>query len=485
MKRAVKSGHQKRVESKRKALEQSANAPGQLSLLEMFRSTSTNSSTTTNTDSECIDTVEEMPSEIMEFACEKSQHVEYPDPVPVMVVVESDTEVKETTNASNQNCENVETVSTSKSDFKDSKSNDWYKGMKLDVDWLLDAAKCLMLKKEIKDQRKRPTVTCLLCNKYELQVRKMTSNCQLPIANGVRVDGKDRLKHVVDHLLSPAHEEAVRLNDCDRAWSDKSDKHPWVRVFQKWNDEKLQCLVRIAVDVYNDSQVETVSARSWPSRSLAVEHSNHVLHHFESQGWDADFVPFDPAASCYHYRDPVLYAELRNIIAKLEMKKVAQSLKDCLCYSVQIDGSADKQQVDSKFITARYVPCDEVSVKTVFLGISGSDLGGAEGLLDSFTTCIKDIGVETDKLVGVTTDGENANSGRNAGLWKLLQDYIGRDILTVWCVCHRSDLALESVQAEVPELTIWMSNVLAVATFFRTSPRRTKLLHKVCFMSCV
>ena len=160
MKRAVKSGHQKRVKSKRKMLEQSANAPGQLSLLEMFRSTSTNSSTTTNTDSECIDTVEEMPSEIMEFACEKS-HVEHPHPVPVMVVVESDTEVKETTNASNQNCENIETVSTSKSDFKDSKSNDWYKGMKLDVDWLLDAAKCLMLKKEIRDQRKRPTVTCL------------------------------------------------------------------------------------------------------------------------------------------------------------------------------------------------------------------------------------------------------------------------------------------------------------------------------------
>jgi hypothetical protein len=29
-------------------------------------------------------------------------------------------------------------------------------------------------------------------------------------------------------------------------------------------------------------------------------------------------------------------------------------LKDCLCYSVQIDGSSDRQQVDSKFITARY-----------------------------------------------------------------------------------------------------------------------------------
>jgi hypothetical protein len=472
----MKSGHQKRTESKRKALQQSANAPGQRSLFEMFRSTTTNSSTTTNTERECIGTAEERSNEIIDFSGEKSQHVELPDPVPVMVVVESDTEAKETTNT----CGNIATVSTSKSDSKN--SNDWYRGMKLDVDWLLDAAKCLVLKKEIKDKRKRPTVTCLLCNKYEFQVRKMTSNCQLPIANGVRVDGKDRLKHVVDHLLSPAHEEAERLNDCDKTWCDKSDKHPWVRVFKKWNDEKLQGLVRIAIDAYNDSQVETLSARSWPSRSLAVEHSNHVLHHFESQGWDADFVPFDPPASCYHYRDPMLYAEIRNIIAKQEMKKVAQLLKDCLCYSVQIDGSADKQQVDSKFITARYVPCDEVSVKTVFLGIASSDLGGAEGLLDSFTTCIENIGINTDKLVGVTTDGENANTGKNAGLWKLLQDYIGRDILTIWCVCHRSDLALESVQAEVPELTIWMSNVLAVATFFRTSPRRTKLLHKVCFM---
>ena len=79
----------------------------------------------------------------------------------------------------------------------------------------------------------------------------------------------------------------------------------------------------------------------------------------------------------------------------------------------------------------------------------------------------------------VTTDGENANTGKNGGLWKLLREHTGRDILTAWCVCHRSDLALEFVQSQVPELSIWMSNVLAVSTFFRASPRRTKLLHQV------
>jgi hypothetical protein len=163
------------------------------------------------------------------------------------------------------------------------------------------------------------------------------------------------------------------------------------------------------------------------------------------------------------------------------MEKTAKLLKDCLCYSVQIDGSSDRQQVDSKFITARYVPPEEVSVNTLFLGISSSDLGGAcsPGLLDAFVSCLSGVKVETTKLVGVTTDGENANTGKNGCLWKLLREHTGRDILTAWCVCHRSDLALESVQSQVPELSIWMSNVLAVSTFFRASPRRTKLLHQV------
>ena len=223
--------------------------------------------------------------------------------------------------------------------------------------------------------------------------------------------------------------------------------------------------------------METLSARSWPSRSLATEHSNALLHNFETERWDADFVPFNQPSSVYHYRNPVTYAAMRDIVAKQEIKKTANVLKDCLCFSVQIDGSADKQQVGSKFITARLVPTNEVSVKTVFLGIANSDLGGAEGLLDSFISCLKSAGVETEKLVGVTTDGEKANTGKNAGLWTLLKQHIGRDILTAWCVCHRSDLPLESVQSEVPELHIWMADVLALSTFFRSSPRRTKL-HK-------
>ncbi len=86
---------------------------------------------------------------------------------------------------------------------------------------------------------------------------------------------------------------------------------------------------------------------------------------------------------------------------------------------VQIDGSADKQQVDTKFITARFVPAKEVCVNSFLLRISSSELEGADGLFDSFMSCLEGVGVESEKIVGVTTDGENANTGKNAGLWKL------------------------------------------------------------------
>jgi hypothetical protein len=42
----------------------------------------------------------------------------------------------------------------------------------------------------------------------------------------------------------------------------------------------------------------------------------------------------------------------------------------------------------------------EVSVYTLFLGISSSDFGGASGLLDAFVSCLSGVKVETTKLVG-------------------------------------------------------------------------------------
>ena len=380
MKRKEKSGHENRLESKRRSLKEAASATGQKSLLTFLKKDSDVSAT--------------------EKPAQTPQQPSLPE--------------QEGNNKAGNNGNDIPVAGQSlQATSKEIQTSCWYKGKKLDIDWLVLSEECLELTKEIKDNRHRPLIKCLLCSKYEMEVRRFASNARVPLACGVRVDGKDRLCYVVDHLSSPAHNESLRLKQLEESWNNTSDSHPWIKIMKKCQAKTLEFLLRLAVDVYNDCRVETLSARNWPSRSLAFEHSNNLLHVFQNEGWDAEFVPFSHSGSLYHYRDPVTYAEMRDIIGQHEMEKTAQLLKDCLCYSVQIDGSSDRQQVDSKFITARYVPPEEVSVNTLFLGISSSELGGAPGLLDAFVSCLNGIKVETTKLVGVTTDGENANTGKN------------------------------------------------------------------------
>ena len=84
-------------------------------------------------------------------------------------------------------------------------------------------------------------------------------------------------------------------------------------------------------------------------------------------------------------------------------------------------------------------------------------------------------GGKDTKLVGVTTDGESANTARQGGLRRLLTDQVQRGLVTFWCAGHRSDLAIESVVSTVPEFGKWKSNLLGLVRFFRT-PRRMKML---------
>ena len=66
---------------------------------------------------------------------------------------------------------------------------------------------------------------CSLCSKYKLEVRKFANNGQIPFARGICVDGKDRLRWVVDHLLLPAHKEALHLKQLDEAWNNTLGSH--------------------------------------------------------------------------------------------------------------------------------------------------------------------------------------------------------------------------------------------------------------------
>ena len=165
-----------------------------------------------------------------------------------------------------------------------------------------------------------------------------------------------------------------------------------------------------------------------------------MLEKFEEKGWDTADTSFNPSTSMSHYRSPIIYAEMLKVIADIQRRNVFDVLHDSLCYSAQIDGSMDKQQQDCKFVTARHVPEDEVSVGTVFAGVVCSEKSGAEGLLDSLCISLENIMKSKqsesdedvmDKLIGISTDGESANTDSKGGLWELLIEKLQRKLITM------------------------------------------------------
>ena len=92
----------------------------------------------------------------------------------------------------------------------------------------------------------------------------------------VRVGDKARLKRVVDHMLGKPHAPAVE-EVLEASWQKTCDEHPWLAVMKKSNAHVVRLLTHMAVEIYNGSLLETPSAWSWPARSLAPMHANHVL----------------------------------------------------------------------------------------------------------------------------------------------------------------------------------------------------------------
>jgi len=49
----------------------------------------------------------------------------------------------------------------------------------------------------------------------------------------------------------------------------------------------------------------------------------------------------------------------------------------------------------------------------------------------------------------------------------------------MWCVAHRSALAMDSFVVTVPELKMWLANIKSIGTYFRVSAKRKKLLYSL------
>ena len=62
-------------------------------------------------------------------------------------------------------------------------------------------------------------------------------------------------------------------------------------------------------------------------RSLVCLTSDHLLAAMRENGADVELVPFTPASSDLHYRDPNYYKQMLDVIYELEKVRLSQMFK--------------------------------------------------------------------------------------------------------------------------------------------------------------
>ena len=65
------------------------------------------------------------------------------------------------------------------------------------------------------------------------------------------------------------------------------------------------------------------------------------------------FSEYEPLPIDLHYRDPMVYAEMLNIITDLEIAKPKDKLNNVIRFSCQIDGLVDSLQNNNKIVFIR------------------------------------------------------------------------------------------------------------------------------------
>ena len=136
----------------------------------------------------------------------------------------------------------------------------------------------------------------------------------------------------------------------EESWRKQEHSHPWVKIIAHYEAETVAFLTSLAVDVYNDSLLETLTAWSWPSRSLAHLHSERVISNMSKyQSLDSPSTGYQVPSSTLHYRDPDTYRE-----------------------------------IDDLPVTCRLMTSSG-ELQSILLGIEEPDQDGARGLLEAVT----------------------------------------------------------------------------------------------------
>ena len=139
-------------------------------------------------------------------------------------------------------------------------------------------------------------------------------------------------------------------------------------------------------------------------------------------------------------------AIIRNVIAPHFMKDLISDIGD-KNFSLIIDESNDVSVTKLLSVVIRYYSEAKKEFVVTFLAMIELKECNADAICNALKKCLKDNGLDLQKLLAIGTDNASVMTGINNGVYAKLKKDIPRLIL-IRCVCHSLQLAVSHAAAE-------------------------------------
>jgi len=74
---------------------------------------------------------------------------------------------------------------------------------------------------------------CIVVCVANLRMKQVSKTGTVPLASGIRVEGKEKLKRLILHIESLPHKQALAAKKNYDMWKSHSVNHPWIAVLRK------------------------------------------------------------------------------------------------------------------------------------------------------------------------------------------------------------------------------------------------------------
>lgn len=158
----------------------------------------------------------------------------------------------------------------------------------------------------------------------------------------------------------------------------------------------------------------------------------------------------------------------RNVIAPCYAKNLRKDIGDQY-YSLIIDESTNQANVSCLGMSVRYFSASKGKVVDTFYRLVPVPDCTANTLYKTVKECMKEDGLQIEKLIGIGSDGANAMIGRKHSLVTLLQKD-NPNITVFRCLCHSLHLAASKASELLPAILTFI--VQETHNWFSSSPKR-------------